>query len=204
MTPGFADRVPSTIRQGRASSVTDLGDGRVLRLGGRPDAEAEMMRVAAAHGIRVPAVHDVRRDGLVMELVPGATMLDRIWRRPWLMPEAARVIAGLHERLHAIDYGGARLVHFDLHPDNVLLGPDGPVLIDWTNARGGDPDADVALTWLIAETSAGLRGRAFARAFRRSVGREAIGRGFEEAAAFRLADPHVTDAERARVRRLRP
>jgi aminoglycoside phosphotransferase (APT) family kinase protein len=120
------------------------------------------------------------------------------------MPDAAAVIVDLHERVHAIPFDGARLVHFDLHPDNVLLGPDGPVLIDWTNARGGDPDADVALTWLIAETSAGVRGRLFAWLFRRIVGREAIRRGFAEASTFRLADPHVTDAERARVRRVRP
>jgi tRNA A-37 threonylcarbamoyl transferase component Bud32 len=193
-----------SIRQGRASSVTDLGDGRILRVGGRPAAEAEMMRVAGEHGIRVPAVHEVRPDGLVMELVPGTTMLERIWRRPWAMPGAAGVIADLHERLHAIPYDGARLVHFDLHPDNVLLSPDGPVLIDWTNARGGEPDADVALTWLMAETSAGLRGRAFASLFRGIVGRDPIRRGFAEASAFRLADPHVTDAERARVRRLAP
>jgi tRNA A-37 threonylcarbamoyl transferase component Bud32 len=192
------------IRQGRASSVTDLGDGRILRTGGRPQHEAELMRLAAAHGVPVPAVHEVRPDALVMELIPGETLLARIWPRPWEIPGSARVIASLHERVNAIHYGGGRLVHYDLHPDNVLLGPDGPVLIDWTNARAGDPDADVALTWLIAETSAGLRGRLFARAFRRVVGRQAIGRGFAEASAFRLADPHVTDAERVLVRRLRP
>jgi aminoglycoside phosphotransferase (APT) family kinase protein len=106
--------------------------------------------------------------------------------------------------VHAIRLDDARLVHFDLHPANVLLGPDGPVLIDWTNARAGDPDADLALTWLIAETSGGLLGRLFARAFSGLVGRDAIRRGFAEASAFRLADSHVTDAERARVRRLRP
>lgn len=163
-----------------------------------------MMRVAGEHGIRVPAVHEVRPDALVMEFIPGETLLERIWGRPWATPGAAAVIAELHERVHAISFDGARLVHFDLHPDNVLLGPDGPVLIDWTNARGGDPDADVALTWLIAETSAGVRGRWFAWLFRRIVSREALRKGFAEASAFRLADPHVTDAERARVRRLRP
>ena len=163
-----------------------------------------MMRLAGQHGIRVPIVHEVRTDALVMELVPGETLLDRVRRRPWGLPWAAGVIADLHERLHAIPYGGARLVHFDLHPDNVLLGPDGPVLIDWTNAHAGDPDADVALTWLIAETSAGLGGRIFARLFRRIVEPDTIKSGFAAASAFRLADPHVTDAERARVRRLRP
>jgi aminoglycoside phosphotransferase (APT) family kinase protein len=196
--------VATSIRQGRASSVTDLGDGRILRAGGRPEAEARMMAVAGAHGIGVPAVHEVRPDALVMELVPGRTLLERIRRRPWELPGAARLIADLHERLHAVPYDGGRLVHFDLHPDNVLLAPRGPVLIDWTNAHAGDPDADVALTWLIAETSAGLGGRIFAWLFRRIVGRDAIRRGFPGASAFRLADPHVTDAERARVRRLRP
>ena len=162
-----------------------------------------MMRLAGEHGIRVPVVREVQPDALVMELVPGETLLDRLSRRPWQLASAARVIADLHQRLHAIPYDGARLVHFDLHPDNVLLGPDGPVLIDWTNAHGGDPDADAALTWLIAETSAGIGGQAFAWLFRRLVGRGAIRRGLAEASAFRMADPHVTDAERARVRRLR-
>jgi aminoglycoside phosphotransferase (APT) family kinase protein len=195
--------VAASIRQGRASSVTDLGDGRILRTGGHPEREAEMMRIARENGIRVPRVHEVMPDALVMELVPGESLLDRIRRRPWTLPTAARVIAGLHERVHAVPYDEGRLVHFDLHPDNVLLGPDGPVLIDWTNARGGNPDADVALTWLIAETSDGFGGKVFARFFRRAVGREAIRRGFPEASAFRMADPHVTDAERDRVRRLR-
>jgi tRNA A-37 threonylcarbamoyl transferase component Bud32 len=196
--------VAASIRQGRASSVTDIGDGRILRAGGRPAAEAEMMQLAREHGILVPRVHEVRTDALVMELVPGETLLDRVRARPWALPGSARLIADLHKRLHTIHFGGARLVHFDLHPDNVLMGPAGPVLIDWTNARGGDPDADVALTWIIAETSAGLGGKLFARLFRQAVGRLAIRRGFDEASAFRLADPHVTDAERDRVRRLRP
>jgi serine/threonine protein kinase len=196
--------VAATIRQGRASSVTDLGDGRILRTGGHPEREAEFMRLAREHGIRVPFVYEVRTNALVMERIPGEPLLDRIRRRPWTLPMAARVIADLHERVHAVPYDGGRVLHFDLHADNVLMSSDGPVLIDWTNARGGDPDSDVALTWLIAETSDGFGGKVFARLFRRDVGRDAIRRGFPEASAFRLADPHVTDAERDRVRRLRP
>jgi aminoglycoside phosphotransferase (APT) family kinase protein len=196
--------VATRIRQGRASSVADLGDGRVVRTGGHPKREAEIMRLAEAHGVGVPVVHEVRSDALVMEFIPGGTMLERLRRRPWELWWAARVTADLHERVHAIPYLDARLVHFDLHPENVLMGPDGPVLIDWTNARAGEPDADVALTWLIAETSAGVGGRLFALAFRRLVGGAAIRRGFAAASAFRLADPHLTDAERMRVRALRP
>jgi len=49
--------------------------------------------------------------------------------------EAAHLVAGLPR--------GAALLHGDLHPGNVLLGPDGPVVIDWFDAAIGHPVADV-------------------------------------------------------------
>jgi ligand-binding SRPBCC domain-containing protein len=70
-------------------------------------------------------------------------------------------------------------------------------VIDWTNARAGDPRVDDALTWLILTTSGGLAGKALAQLFGRRLD---IRTGLEDAAAYRLADPNVTDAERARVR----
>lgn len=36
------------------------------------------------------------------------------------------------------------LCHFDVHPNNVLMGPAGPVIIDWFDAAAGSPAADVA------------------------------------------------------------
>jgi aminoglycoside phosphotransferase (APT) family kinase protein len=86
----------------------------------------------------------------------------------------------------------------------VLLARGGPVVIDWTNAHAGDPDADVAMTWVILETSAGLPGRLLARLFRSRVGRDTIVRGLAGARAFRLGDPNVTEAEKNRVRRATP
>jgi aminoglycoside phosphotransferase (APT) family kinase protein len=44
---------------------------------------------------------------------------------------------------------GDRLCHGDFHPGNLLRSRDGPVVIDWTNASRGDPDADVARTNLM-------------------------------------------------------
>ena len=38
----------------------------------------------------------------------------------------------------------------DLHPANVILSPDGPVVIDWTNARRGGGEADLADVWIVA------------------------------------------------------
>ena len=192
------------IKQGRASSVTDLGDATVLRTGGRPEAEAEMMELALAHGFPVPRVHEIRTDALVLERIDGPTMGDDLRRRPWRGWRHVRLLAHLHERLHRIPFAGATLVHFDLHPDNVLMSPTGPVVIDWTNGHGGDPASDVAMTWLILATSGGLPGRVLAGVLRRQVGRGVLVRGLDAARAFRLADRNVTDAERARVRRLSP
>ena len=44
---------------------------------------------------------------------------------------------------------GDRLCHGDFHPGNVLLGRDGPAVIDWANATRGDPAADLARTRLM-------------------------------------------------------
>ena len=39
---------------------------------------------------------------------------------------------------------GDRLLHGDFHPGNLMLAGTTPVIIDWTNATRGHPDADVA------------------------------------------------------------
>jgi aminoglycoside phosphotransferase (APT) family kinase protein len=44
--------------------------------------------------------------------------------------------------------GAARLCHGDLHPSNVILSDQGPVIVDWFDASRGDPVADVARTLL--------------------------------------------------------
>lgn len=52
--------------------------------------------------------------------------------------------------------------HGDFHPDNVLISPRGPVIIDWTDAHRGHPVADAAKTSLLlqlGEPPEGTRGR---------------------------------------------
>lgn len=44
---------------------------------------------------------------------------------------------------------GEAVCHGDFHPDNIILSPRGPVVIDWTTATRGDPPADVARTALL-------------------------------------------------------
>jgi serine/threonine protein kinase len=201
------------LASGRASEILDLGDGRVLRrfkTGGDPAGEALVMRRAEQHGYPVPRVLEVRDDALVLERIEGPTMLERLWRRSWEMPRAARLLAQLHDRLHEIeappevhDAGpGNRLLHLDLHPENVILSPSGPVVIDWTNARRGDPALDAAMTWVILATTGGWRGRLFLRSFLPRFDRDELVRALPLAADRRIADPNVTDDERLAVRRL--
>lgn len=51
----------------------------------------------------------------------------------------------LVERLPA----GDRLLHGDLHPNNVILAESGPVIIDWYDASVGHPAADIARSKLL-------------------------------------------------------
>lgn len=187
---------------GRASTIYALDDTRVLRTGGDPEREAHVMAHARDSGYPVPKVHEVRPDGLVLERVEGRTMLADLRRRPWRISAHARVLTALHDRLHAIPYQDAALLHLDLHPENVLLSPSGPVVIDWTNAQAGAPALDVALTWTILLTSGGRPGRAFGHFFLAQFDRGEILQALPEAAKRRIADPNVTERERAAVRAL--
>jgi len=118
------------------------------------------MGYAAQAGYPVPRVEEISADGseLVMERIDGPTMLEVLSRQPWTLRRHAAELAALHDRLHEIpgpDWldpflaSGDRLVHLDLHPLNVILSPEGPVVIDWSNAARGAGPADVALTWLV-------------------------------------------------------
>ena len=201
------------IAAGRASEILDLGDGSVLRrfkAGGSPEREALVMRHALAAGYPVPRVLEVQPDALVLERIEGPTMLQVLFRRPWTLGRQAAMLAALHVRLHEIaappglgSVGpGDRLLHLDLHPENVILAAGGPVVVDWTNARRGEAALDVALTWVIGATSGGPAGRVFLRAFLPHFNVEEVLRFLPAAAEMRIADENVTAKERQAVRRL--
>jgi aminoglycoside phosphotransferase (APT) family kinase protein len=213
------------LAQGRSADIFDHGPGLVLRRYREPrDAahEARVIELARAGGFPAPAVYETGPMTLVLGRIDGRSMLDDLARRPWALGRHARTLAELHERLHRIPappdlpapFGdGDRLVHEDLHPANVLLGPNGPVVIDWEGAGRGLAADDVAMTWIILATSE-IPGPAWFRVVARA-GRKAFLDAFlkrtDAAAAearlpavgrLRLADPHLNDGERAAVRRL--
>jgi aminoglycoside phosphotransferase (APT) family kinase protein len=200
------------IAEGRASEIFDLGDGRVLRRfkrGGNPEREALVMRHALERGFAVPRVLEVKADALVLERIEGPTMLQELLRSPTSVHEHASLLAQLHERLHDIEapagleavVPGTRLVHLDLHPENVILSPSGPVVVDWTNAGRGDPAFDVAVTWVIGETSTGGGHlvRSFLEAFLAHFDRRELLRALPAAAQWRREDANVTSEERRAI-----
>jgi aminoglycoside phosphotransferase (APT) family kinase protein len=83
---------------------------------------------------------------------------------PKLRPELRRRIEGAASlpeplRTSALEVldrlpDGDALCHGDFHPDNVLLCPGGPAVIDWPNATRGDPCADFARTTVMLRAGA--------------------------------------------------
>jgi aminoglycoside phosphotransferase (APT) family kinase protein len=201
------------VAAGRASEIFDLGDGRVLRrflAGGDSEREALVMEHARRNGYPVPRVLEVTDEALVLDRIDGPTMLAELRRRPWTLRRYAALLAELHKRLHEIDAprgleaagAGDRLLHLDLHPDNVLLSSAGPFVIDWTNALRGEPALDVAMTWVILGTSGGPFGRLFLRSFLPHFDRDRTLNALPAAAERRIADPNVTEREQQAVGRL--
>lgn len=211
------------IAQGRAADVYEYGDDLVLRRYRTPfdtTYEAEVMRYVADHGYPVPAVVEASGTDMVMERVQGTAMLDDFAKHPWRLYRHARTLAGLHKQLHAIPPppwlnpklgGGTSIVHLDLHPLNVMVTTNGPVVIDWSNAGLGPPAGEIADLWLLMANaeipgsgvmhSVMKSGRGlFLRAFLKHVDKDEARRFLRVAADHRLHDRNMTDGERARIR----
>jgi Ser/Thr protein kinase RdoA (MazF antagonist) len=153
---------------GRMADVFALDERRVLRRyrdGTDATAEAEVMTLVAQHGYPVPAVFPApggaRRTDLVLERLSGPTMAAAVLGGELTPDDAGRILARLLNELHRIparvsDAPGTRVLHLDLHPENVLMTPRGPVVIDWANAAEGPPGYDRAVSALIlAEAAVG-------------------------------------------------
>jgi aminoglycoside phosphotransferase (APT) family kinase protein len=145
------------VGSGRDADVFSLGSDRVLRRyreGGDATREAEIMAFVAEHGYPVPAVFDVDGADLVMERIDGPTMLVALGEGTLEIAQAARTLAQLQDHLHRLPgraraLAGDRVIHLDFHPENVMVGSRGPMVIDWRNATDGPPDLDVAMSAVI-------------------------------------------------------
>ena len=83
--------------------------------------------------------HDVR-PALVLELVEGQTLADRVLRGPLASPDALSIARQIAEALHAAHSAG--IIHRDLKPSNIKIGPNGVVkVLDFGLAKTLTEDA---------------------------------------------------------------
>ncbi len=80
------------------------------------------------------------------------TLRERIDARIELADSSAAEKQAARDQLALLPNGDA-LCHGDFHPDNILLTPRGPVVIDWSSASRGDPLGDVACTSRLMQTA---------------------------------------------------
>jgi non-specific serine/threonine protein kinase len=100
----------------------------------------EALHLAALNHPNIATIHGFEDAGegtmfLVLELVEGRSLADRLEEGPLPPPEALAVAAQIAEALEAAHERG--VIHRDLKPANVMLGPRGRVkVLDFGLARG--------------------------------------------------------------------
>jgi aminoglycoside phosphotransferase (APT) family kinase protein len=92
---------------------------------------------------------------------------------------------------------GERLCHGDFHPKNIMGDAAQPIVIDWPDARRGEPAADVCRSWLLLKLHAEDLAEPYLDAYCRvgNLAREAIFGWLPYIAAARLVEnvPGETD-----------
>jgi serine/threonine protein kinase len=87
----------------------------------------EVHAVAALNHSNICQLYDVGSDYLVMELVEGPTLAERIRRGAIKLDEAVNIARQIADALEAAHYQG--IVHRDLKPGNIILRADGTVKV---------------------------------------------------------------------------
>jgi aminoglycoside phosphotransferase (APT) family kinase protein len=207
--------IQELLATGRDADVYALDAARVLRRyrdGGDVAAETAVMAYALRHHFPVPEVFEAAGPDLVMARVDGPTLAASLLAGHTSPAAGGAVLADLHTRLHALPAResrdpAVRVVHLDLHPENVIMGPDGPVVIDWRNAAEGPPDLDLALTaMIIAEAAEGDYFPAevvplvqeLLAAFLDRAGGDPLAQ-LDQAVARRTANPTLSPEEKSRL-----
>jgi serine/threonine-protein kinase len=138
---------------GEVYRATDTDLGRAVAIKVLPDAfaqepdrlarfEREARTLAALNHPHIAQIHGLERSGgtiaLVMELVEGPTLADRIAQGAIPIDEALPIAKQLAEALEAAHEQG--IIHRDLKPANIKVRPDGTVkVLDFGLAKATEP-----------------------------------------------------------------
>lgn len=114
------------------------------------------------HGYPVPRLRDpagaghstAPRTDLVMQRLHGPSMLQALLQGMITAEDAGAGLADLLHRLHSVPAQISadpvnRILHLDLHPNNVMLTSGRPVVIDWRNTEEGPPGLDWGMSAMI-------------------------------------------------------
>ncbi|MDQ0795653.1 phosphotransferase [Streptomyces sp. B1I3] len=154
-------RIGPLLGSGRTADVYALDGPWVLRRH-RCDAdtvdELAVMSYLSASGFPVPRIGPPgdapQPTDLVIQRLTGPTMAEALLAGTLGAREGGALLARLLRELHAIPPRLSqdpedRILHLDLHPENVVLTPGGAVVIDWCTAAEGPPALDRAMSSLI-------------------------------------------------------
>ena len=107
--------------------------------------QREAQVLASLNHPNIAQIHGLEDSGdtkaLVLELVEGPTLADRIKRGPIPLDEALPIAKQIAEALEAAHEAG--VIHRDLKPANVVVKDDGTVkVLDFGLAKAFQPDAN--------------------------------------------------------------
>jgi hypothetical protein len=124
-------------RLGRDVAVKVLPQHLSTNADVRARFEREARAVAALNHPNICVLHDVGREGdtdyLVMELVEGETLAQRLSRGPLPLADVLRLGAQIADGLDRAHRAG--VVHRDLKPGNIMIAKSGAKLMDFGLAR---------------------------------------------------------------------
>jgi serine/threonine protein kinase len=132
-------------RLGRMVAVKVLSQDLSASPDVRQRFEREAQTISQLSHPHICALHDVgNQDGteyLVMELLEGETLSDRLARGPLPLEQTLRFGQEIADALDKAHRQG--VVHRDLKPGNVMLTKSGVKLLDFGLAKAVDPSASV-------------------------------------------------------------
>src|SRR5215470_3499630 len=122
--------------------------------------EREAHAIAALSHPHICTIHDIGRengtDYLVMELLEGETLADRLGRakaRPLPMPDVLRYAIEIADALDKAHRAG--IVHRDLKPANIMITKSGAKLLDFGLAKLKAPAVPISMTAIEQATTTG-------------------------------------------------